>query len=329
MTPTRTTDFGDLLRALHHLAPEDEATSAAIATLLGLDRVPSAPQSEPKTPTPSKRSPPIQPVERPADEPRMEESAQPVIQPLPPRAPDSGPLSIRVLHAGGALTAPLPRASALPAPVSSDSEDVELDLEPLFEPGWTRSILAAALAVQRPDGSIEVDKAVSRIARRLPITTLPRRKRPTLRMGVQVLVDRGEGMEPFQRDAASLIARVRAVVGQGATEVLRFDSDPRLAGPGPKRLWAPYRPPAPGAPVLVLSDLGILQPDGMGAERDEMWLDLTATLRRAGCPLIAFVPQPARRFPAVLAQQMTLIEWDRPTTVAAARNASRREQSRP
>ncbi|WP_437941088.1 hypothetical protein [Sorangium sp. So ce341] len=148
-------------------------------------------------------------------------------------------------------------------------------------------------------------------------------------MGVQVLVDRSDTMVPFLRDEAELVERVQRVVGAEATAVLRFEQNPLVAGPGPRRLWRPYTPPAAGTPVLVLSDLGI-----GGQALDEVdpttaWLDFIEIVGRAGCPLVGFVPAPPGRWPAALVGRMALLSWDRTTTVADAARAVRGGRRRP
>ncbi|WP_437552575.1 hypothetical protein WME97_14885 [Sorangium sp. So ce367] len=205
----------------------------------------------------------------------------------------------------------------------------ELALEPLFAAPVTRSLLGAALAAQRPDGPVCVEFLVERLARSLPIERVPRALHRTLRMGVQVLVDRSDTMMPFLRDAAELVGHVQRVVGAETTNVLRFAQNPLVAGAGPKRLWRPYAPPAAGTPVLVLSDLGI-----GGRALDEVdpttaWLDIVAIVERAGCPLVGFVPYPRERWPAALVGRMALLTWDRTTTVADAARAVRGGRRRP
>jgi hypothetical protein len=331
--------LGDLLRAFGRLAPEDDATRAAIGRLLGFERVPAG-------------APAVETARIPLDEPRAQERRAPE-RPraeAPPAAPagpgDTGvspapgpsgdPLVIRLLdeagEGGGApavqLAAPA-GVAALPRPPAGDAGEPVPELDPLFAPRWVRTLVSAALAVPRPEGAVEIDRVVERIARRLPVTRLPRRPTPTLRMGVQVLVDRCKGMEPFQHDAEELIERIRAVVGESSTAVLRFDGDPRVAGTGPKRRWGAYRPPAAGSPVLVLSDFGLAGADPFDGDPVETWLDFAAMTRRARCPLIAFVPFPERRWPVALAGRMALVEWDRTATVTAARRAAQKGGARP
>ena len=152
-----------------------------------------------------------------------------------------------------------------------------------------------------------------------PLPTLPW---PTLSRGVQVLVDRSQAMAPFARDQVVLQHEIQRVVGEDQVQVLRFAGCPsRGAGTGPQRKWQDYQPPLPGTPVLLLTDLGIGRPlladDWVGAEE---WLEFAAVVRRAGCPLVAFVPYAPSRLPPRLVGALTVIQWDRRTTAVSIRN---------
>ena len=159
------------------------------------------------------------------------------------------------------------------------------------------------------------------MARAEPVRQLPRLHRPTLRRGVQVLVDRSQAMIPYARDQAELQEEIRAVVGKENCQVLRFVGCPlRGAGTGPKKSWystpaGTYRVPPPQTVVLLLTDLGIGGPvfEHDSADVPE-WLEFAAQLRQAGYRLIAFVPYKASRCPRQLADAITVIQWDRRTT---------------
>jgi len=43
-------------------------------------------------------------------------------------------------------------------------------------------------------------------------------------------------------------------------------------------------------------------------------------VRRAGCPLVAFVPYAPRRWPRALRRAMTIVQWDRRTSAVTIRN---------
>jgi len=127
-------------------------------------------------------------------------------------------------------------------------------------------------------------------------------------------------MQPFAADQAMLRTALVRVVGRDRTEVLYFDGSPLWgSGTGPKDEWSEYQAPAAGTPVVVLTDLGIAQPPGVaGLAGASDWRAFADTLARAGCPLLALVPYPKRRWPA-LSKSMTIVQWDRETTAAVVR----------
>ncbi|WP_437981394.1 hypothetical protein [Sorangium sp. So ce117] len=262
----------------------------------------------------------------------------PVEQPLPPfpRAPDDEhPPAVEPLPSveRRSLTiVPLPAPATpeldppwLSRPLSSPSADEAAParpaLQPLFEPAGSRSLVSALISTLHPEGEVESERLVERISRGRPVDTVPRRPRPTLRAGVQILVDRGTGMMPFTRDAAELAAGIRALAGASVTTLLYFAEVPFEAGPGARRKWRRYHPPAPGTTVVALTDIGIHAPDTTPAALVEQWHLFARLNRQAGCRLVALVPAPPHRFPHALASVFPLISWDRSTTLAAARRA--------
>src|SRR5262249_19045645 len=83
---------------------------------------------------------------------------------------------------------------------------------PLFAPRSMREVIAALAATLAPIGRIDLLRLVRTAARGHPVRVIPRKARRTLCYGLQLLVDIGEGMEPFSRDQATFVSVVRSVV---------------------------------------------------------------------------------------------------------------------
>ena len=92
--------------------------------------------------------------------------------------------------------------------------------EPLFAPLQHRGIVSAALATRVAEGPLDVGRILRDLAALRPLRRVPRRSVPTLRRGVQVLVDISPAMAPYAVDADALAAAVREVAGVPRTEVL-------------------------------------------------------------------------------------------------------------
>jgi hypothetical protein len=310
--------LGDLIRAAVTLRAADEPTVRAIVHLLGDDL------SEPPLVEEGSRGT--------ARDDRLEQETGTAAKSQPP-----GRLTPRT---GQALGPPLRLVvtAATRIPGGSDAWKVGPGLEPfrcdthlkgvarhdpLFRPLWVRPLLAASLATQTTWGSINVTLLVDTLARGRPVVRLPRLPTPSLHRGVQVLVDRGEGMQPFARDQDELVGTIRGVVGGDATAVLEFRGCPTWgAGTGPVWDWGPYTPPGPRTPVLILSDLGIARHTACG-ERASVgeWLAFARGLARQPCPVIAFVPYPEDRWPRRIAREVVLVPWDRSTSIQTVRRA--------
>jgi hypothetical protein len=308
---------------------DDPDVQRRVARLLGFGAADLTPAPRPDLPPPCPAT-----TAPPADDLPLAPSARPPggsgvpLEPPPPRTDQPSP--------GGDRT----RLPALPVlePVGHDAPDVtdwalvpSLDevterhlsarppLEPLLTTRSSAAILNAALTTTvRDDGEPDIEALVDFFARGIPPTRLPRAPRPTLRFGVQVLVDLGEAMQPYRRDQRELVRQITGLVGAELTQIRYFaDSPARGAGTGGRGTWRPYRTPSQGTRVLVVSDLGVggPLPHRRRASVAE-WYDVLDEIVRAGCTTLALVPYPVDRVPTELTRLLSALTWDRTTTVS-------------
>ena len=305
--------LADWLRAVEALQPQSEEHLQVIARLMGLRmksvaRAAATSRKRTSAPEPAPEIGTAAP-EKPAPESKPRRRIDSVLTPgnASRNAPPAWLTSVRFLE----TTEPAHLHPVLP-------------LEPLFPGRTSRAILSGALATPSASGQLNLAKVIEMLTRAELIESVPRLPVPTLVRGVQLLIDRSESMQPFATDQAAVRAVIARVVGRDRTQVLYFDGSPLWgAGIGPKDEWPEYDPPAPGTPVVALTDLGIAQPPGLaGIAGPSDWRTLAAILARADCPLLALVPYPPRRWPP-LAKCLTIIQWDRATTAAVVRRAIR------
>jgi hypothetical protein len=322
--------IGDLLRAADILQA-DANTVAAIAGLLGLQPVEAPGVVKPRKLPKESRAPSSDgSIQSDATEPpnplengtaRSAEVAEQLPH-LPAGQASAIPSNLRRVETGRRPTDEVGWIR-LPDPLQGRATNPDApspQLEPLFTPQWMRAILAEALSVAVNQGLLDIEAMVDTAARGQPFVEI-RSPLRTLRFGVQVLVDLGEGMLPFAQDAAILQRDVMQIVGEGV-QTLNFMSCPSFGAGIGRRPWPRYYPPSPPAPVLVLTDLGVSRTavSGIQAAVDE-WVSFASFLRHWGCPLVAFVPYPRSRVPFRLLQEMTIIQWDRTTSVQTIRRA--------
>lgn len=301
--------LGDLLRAIAAGADPHDA-----AELLGLvarrDCVPPADAGPPEPVPPSG-------ADRPKTaEPLPDQSGS--TSHTPPRAVPMLPELSRG-EAGRSDWTPGP---SLPLPAADQSPEPT----PLLAPRTTAAVLHTLLATTAPDGDPDVEAVARLWAQGKPVQTLPRTVRPTLRFGVQVLVDIGEAMQLFSRDQSELVAHIRTVAGTEFTSVSYFADVPaRGVGRAGRRTWRDYTPPSIGSRVLILSDFGIGGPSTHDSRSTPAeWRDFISAVRKADCFPVGLVPYPSSRWPAWLTSSMPLLLWDRTTTTSDAAVAVRR-----
>jgi hypothetical protein len=311
--------WADLIRARRALAPTNPAEWAEIARVLGhrvaahqvgvTPPAPAAPAPAQSADTGADGRPDQAPwrgtVDRDAD---GDYADLPVLEPV----------------AEHAVATPGPGdGEILPVPVADGTGGHRR--RPLLAPRSTDAILQGLLSRAVPDGPPDIAAAIRAIVTATPVNSIPRLPVPTLRFGVQILVDVGDGMRPFRRDQADVVHAVRGVAGAGNTAVRYFAGVPtRGAGPGPRWTWRDYQAPAPGTPVLLLTDVGI-GGDPFGARRvtRSEWIAFFDLLARCECRAVALVPYPSRRWPADLPARCAMLTWDRHTTVGHARMVNR------
>jgi len=302
--------LADLIEAVERLRVRDTALVRKIAEVLQVEAL-------------VRRPAPVKPPPPPPPPPRVEPKPQPE-QPIhKPRENFRRSTITRTRDEAPPFAAPVP---ALPAAIDEANEK-PAPFEPLFMPSWTRSILGLSLATAGEHGPLDIHRVVERLSRGQAIARLPRRIVPTLRKGVQVLVDRGAGMTPFIRDADALVREIVLVAGS-ETPVLHFrglPSNPDGVADLQRKRMLPYEVPPAGVPVALITDFGIgVDPFDTDRPTARDWVEFLQSVRRTDSPLIAFVPYPRHRVPRSIAPMVTIIEWDRRTTLTRIRAAIRR-----
>ncbi|WP_264934579.1 hypothetical protein [Streptomyces sp. A012304] len=322
--------WGDLVKAVAAL-DADEERAREIAALLGLDPVPL----------------PLPPV--PSTGWREE------YEPLPPLAPAPalpGPPTATRPERGGGGESPVPADTFPPLRQLSEGTTPAVDWggtpslpertpvdpsrrrppEPLLPPRAAPAVLRSALATRTSvGGPPDIGALVQAVARGVACRELPRVPRTTLRFGVQVLVDLGDGMAAFADDQEAIVEQLEGLIGAEHLDVRYFSDCPsRGAGPGDRATWRGYRPPARGTRVLLLSDLGLAgRSRRLHAASVREWRDFLGVVHTARCTAVALVPFPASRVPGRLRTRLAVLTWDRRTTATAVAAELKRTRTGP
>jgi hypothetical protein len=307
--------MADLVRAVHDLQPTDDRTRDLIAGVLGF--VPIAPGP-----------PPLPKTSEPLD--------------VTSTAPAHGPSAASDRLSAPDLVSPQEAIERLPTLLPRASIDVEVEFEPVdplkmeAPTGQSPAIspLLSALAgrfiakelvsSERVGREPDLERLVACLARQELPNPIPLEVRRTLARGVQVLVDRGEGMEPFAADQEAFVDLLRRLVGDALVSVQTIYEAPDRSDP-----LHPWDLPPPGTPVLALTDLGLgSRGELSNAERIAAWRTAAALLAPRRSTMVGLIPYPRDRWPGELAAVVRFAEWDRPTTAAAARLARDRRSFR-
>ncbi|HET6976132.1 MAG TPA: hypothetical protein VFI24_07410 [Pyrinomonadaceae bacterium] len=301
--------LADLIRAFQVLKPDDE-TKPLLASMLGFEYVggiSTAPApTDAKSAKRNKRSTQYKPKSRSSK-----------------YATDAAPnLLVEVVDESAPVKTPM---MVLPKPFDESSEELTPAPKffPLLAPIWTRAIITKMLSRDANYGLPDISKIIDIISANQPLDQIPRQPLPTIRNGVQILIDNGPGLVPFLRDQIFFLEELKLVVGADKVDVWEFIGTPlKHAVSGREPNLPGYRLPAPGVPLLLLTDLGIAAPpfEVEVATVDE-WLSFIQEVSRSGHQMLTLTPYHPARCPAQLKSQMAIIQWDRGTSVSAVLRA--------
>ena len=321
--------LGDLLLVEADLRPADEEARAAIDALLGFSRTPAAPltaslgpwqANEPQSP--GGVQPPPQRAPSSAQAPETSRQTTPRL--------NGSRTEVRFVRRIG-FDAPDWAGKAEPFQPAAGS-DTSLPPPPLFAASHARAILTAMFATFHDGPDFDVDRMVSQLARGRRVEAIPYAQVPTLRGGAQVLIDVAETMDPYRDDITQLLADLDRLFGRAHLEVLQFrhcpsarDDRRRGVFDDPRRRPVRWRPPAPGVPVLIISDFA-LSP----AVNDELdyatageWHEFAADVVAAHCHPVGLLPYPPSRWPMALGRVMSFVHWSERTTARQVMRALR------
>ncbi|HEY4239700.1 MAG TPA: hypothetical protein VGM88_07790 [Kofleriaceae bacterium] len=187
----------------------------------------------------------------------------------------------------------------------------------LFRPERERALLAAAAGRARAEGEIDVPKLVEARARGRHLRVVPRRVLVSPRGGVQLVLDRSTWMAPFAADVDWLEARMRTVSG-AALEVATVDDAPPLVRLGDADDALAWRPPPPGATLVVVSDLGRAARRAGRRAPEAAWRDLLERAQALQLDPVVIVPGRVSNYATLDAalRRSLFLGWDDRARVA-------------
>jgi hypothetical protein len=308
--------LAELLRAQAHLAPDAEARRE-IAALLGLAG--GGVSAHPAQSAEAAAFAVAEDTTAAADQPE----SRPVT-PVPERRPDEEGEWTRLLStieriAEAQTAGPPPWLTSI-EPLTVQASPPPRPPRPLLGQVQRRSILGLALAVEVPEGPLDVARAVRILAAGRPLLRLPRRPRRSLRYGLEVLVDRAPWLEPWFLEQTQTVAYLRSLFPIGRLRVKQCRGSPAERKPRLPRLRRGLvAPEDPRSPVLALSDLGSAYRHlGDPPPDPRAWVRHGRALGQAGRPFLALVPSEHARWRPPLGSPIPALAWSERTTVRDA-----------
>lgn len=149
------------------------------------------------------------------------------------------------------------------------------------------------------------------------LARLPRRQRRRWGAGIQIIVDRSRRLVPFQDDQDRMVGRLADLFPHHAVDhALSFDGQSQPVRLDANGNFSDYRTPPEGWLVLVLGDLGCLDP--MSKDVTAGWEAFGQRLRAVGCRPIALTPCPPSRWLPDQMPSWTMVPWEQPIPVTTS-----------
>jgi hypothetical protein len=265
--------------------------------------VPAA--TAPDRPTRRRRRRPPPPERRPdadaAADPAVDETATPVGAAIRAR--------MRIEDAGEPAPDWVGAVEAFDLPVS---RPVAIPPQPPLPALTARASLGTVAATRRATRRLDVRKLIRRAAQLQPFSPPPLLAELRTAPALQLLVDRGEGMEPYAADVRFLVRQLTDVAGRDRVERHTFVRTP-LEGVDPDPFSdeaEPWRPAAAGL-VIAITDLGAGGPLGSvdrGSARE--WCRVAETAAQHGDLLRVLTPFGPGSVPDELTGIADVFGWD-------------------
>ncbi|OQX03132.1 MAG: hypothetical protein BWK73_40520 [Thiothrix lacustris] len=185
-----------------------------------------------------------------------------------------------------------------------------LALAPLLR--WERlwPVLKQSFSSTMP-GAIDIPRLVGRVARGGLVDSLPRQQRPHWAAESLILLDYNPRVTVVWNDFNRLVEQLKQLRGGAGLQVLKQQGLPGLR-------YARWRDkdkrqidwvmPAPETPVLILSDLGMLEPSGSLRKH---WLRFGRELKAAGLQPFVLAPVSPQHIDPELSRYYHIALWDR------------------
>lgn len=314
--------LGDLATAVKRLATQDKDHLAKIAGCLGFGlEAPPPPRPERKGARGKEQSPeqekpcPAAPP-GPAIKPEPRQPRRGVTLPKPP-PPVDGYISHLQRLPRIEVSMPLQTEQAEPLSLHTDTS-MQGMREPIFAKRTERATLTATIAVETSAGDVDLERAIGQLINQKLLERLPRRAIPTLKYGVQLLLDRSESMLPYAEDLRDLDAQLKKLVGGSRFTSSSFKGTPLTA---PRYRKVRQRPKLrSNLPILLVTDFGI-GASLLSRDRARLgeWLEFAQHAARKNCPVVALIPHKPGCWPDFARANYLCIHWDRSTSAGDLR----------
>lgn len=318
-------NIGDLAKALNYLQDVSASEQEMIANCLGFKLQTSV---EPITP-----NSPFHPIQAAWNRPLLKDRSKSASQkqsdytpkPAMPPAPEIFPE-----NNGDVLSTNLETTEITETPKNNSALKSIQNASPLLlsrtsspEPRKTlfsqqtaRGLISATVMRQVPGQDLDIPQLIKATVRQQSLKKMPMLPRFSAHNGCQLILDYNEALMPWWDDMQSLILQFHQLLGEELCPVYEFENSPSDAVRWTENGEIKWKPSA-GKPVIVASDLGVIQPPrNFPRTGRAAWFEFEKICRRHNVPVVVLSPLLPQRCPKGLDRIISLIHWNPATTAA-------------
>ncbi|MEA1934267.1 MAG: formylglycine-generating enzyme family protein [Thermodesulfobacteriota bacterium] len=208
----------------------------------------------------------------------------------------------------------------VPALKQSDAEPPDQQPLTAWEKIWP--VLSRILGENTRSKQPDISRLVKLVANGHFSARIPYQQHTGWTATAWVLLDFPERLKLFGHDYQALIKSLKKMRGETGLHVRQIKDYPGgkvMMGTGKNRKIMPWKMPAPGEPVLILGDAGLLD---VSPATHEQWLKFGERLKAAGCVVYLLTPLPARYLSAKLVSLFRCICWYRDSNLRVITGAN-------
>lgn len=202
------------------------------------------------------------------------------------------------------------------APISTEQlsyNPTHIRIEPLLNDDWRRTFLQDTVSLFAKEGMVDIEDVINKISRGRPLQHIPYLSEPTMRYGLQLLIDTSSSTSFYSRDIDNVLETLNSLIPSEVLNIYTFEGTP-LDGYVYSESYDDeiYQLPSHPQPILIISDLGIGSKSFTKSEYQnylQSWFKFVQLANERQCKMIVLTPYELQSYPFGLGTKIPMRHW--------------------